>query len=258
MYNAITATTSVIVVPAGTYRVTGTVTEAGTSSGVGSAIVEAIRDGATLLDTMTDGSGAYRMYAGPGNAQLRITHDGYQTSTRQLSASGHTTQNVALVRSGSAFDLNGRYTLTVSVNGACQSFGGTPLPADLRRRTYTADVTQNGSDLLVSLSGAMFAQNGGGLGNHFRGTSTGNGATFRLNSYWDFYYYGLYPDLAERMSDGTVLAIGGNASTAVSAAGLNGTLLGDMSYFGAPFLEGAWLGWCAANNTNTIQFSLAR
>jgi hypothetical protein len=258
VYNAITATTSVIVVPAGTYRVTGAVTEAGTSSGVGGAVVEAIRDGVAVLDTTTDGSGAYRLYGVPSNAQLRISRDGFLTFTRQLTASGHTTQNVALVRSGSVLDLNGRYTLTVSVNGNCQSFGSTPLPMELRRRTYTADVTQNGSDLLVNLSGATFAQNSGGLGDHFRGTTTSNGATFRLTDYWSFYYYGNYPDVAERMSDGTVLVVGGTASTTLSASGLNGTLAGDMSYFGSAFPEYAWLGWCATNSANTMQFSMAK
>lgn len=258
VYNAISATTSVIVVPTGTYRVTGTVTEAGTPSGIGGANVEAIRDGVAVLDTTTDSSGAYRLYGVPSNAQLRISHDGFQTSTRQLTASAHTTQNVPLVRSGSALDLNGRYTLTVAVNGSCQSFSSSPLPAELRRRTYTADVTQNGGDLLVSLSGATFAKSSGGLGDHFRGTTTQNGALFQLGDYWSFYYYGIYPDVAERMSDGTVLVIGGTASTTLSASGLNGTLGGNMSQFGSDFPQFAWLGWCGTNNTNTIQFSMAK
>ena len=254
VYNAINASTSVIVVPVGTYRLTGTITEGGSNASVGGALVEAIRNGDTVVGTTTDGSGAYRLYGVPGNAQLRITRDGYLPSTTQLSLTGHVTRNVSLIRTGSALDLTGRYTLTVNANGTCQSFGAPGLPADMTRRTYTADITQSGLDVLVTLSGASFAQNSSGLGDHFRGTVNTTGATFRLNEYWNWYYYNIYPDVVERLPNGNMLVLDGTATTTASASGLSGTLNGEVVQL-ASDLNSQWIGYCSSRS---FQFSLTK
>ena len=80
--------------------------------------------------------------------------------------------------------------------------------------------------------------------------SVGGGATFTLPSYY-YYYYGFYgyPSLVELLGDNTVLAVEGEATTTGTAAGMTGTLSGDIINWDSRFPNNPrFLGGCFGNN----------
>ena len=81
-------------------------------------------------------------------------------------------------------------------------------------------------------------------------------ATFTLEYYWSYYYsyYGPpgYPNVVERLGDNTYLVVEGDVTTTGTAAGLTGTLRGDITHWDSRFPANArWLGECSGTN---IQF----
>jgi hypothetical protein len=113
--------------------------------------------------------------------------------------------------------------LAVDVTGSCGS-----LQADLRSRRYEAIVTLNGVDVEVTLTEPRFRLNSINRGNSFTGRVEPDGATFTLIGY-DFYYYYYgpfgYPNVVEKLSNGTFLEIEGRISMKGTAAGMSGQLL---------------------------------
>ncbi len=234
----------VIVVPDGTFRVIGqvTATDAPTSP-VHDARVEVAAGPAAGLATSTDWDGRFRLYGVPAGAEIRVSRDGYLSRVLQLSAE-HQSLNVTLTLSQPRATVSGAYTLTLTADCRIGS-----LAPELQERKYTATISQSGSDLTVTLSGATF-QVGNQRGNTFKGRVDSTRASFLL--YFSPYNYGS-PDVFELLSDQTVLIVGGNAITTVSPTSLSGTLDGWFSR--QTKLFGNWLEGCYSANH---QFTLTR
>ena len=238
-----------VVVPDGTFRIIGTVTEADAAFPVPDALVEARAAGVAVAKTTTNQQGEYRLYGAPAQAELVVTRDGYTPAVRQQNLTGHTTVDFQLGLAGPRADLSGTYTLTLEVGGGCS--GSRPLTGDLRRRTYTATVAQNGARLEVRLSGATFAVDQQGNGNRFTGRVEPNGARFTLfegYSYYYYYYFWSHPDLSERLPDQNVLTIAGSVTTSVTPTGLAGTLHGSWSLYSSRFPNADFVGGCDARS----------
>jgi len=245
------ASKSVIVLPDGTFRMVGLVTDAEFSSApVAGALVE-VTPGS--LSATTDSDGFYRIYGVPPNAEVRVTANGYQPLVQALGLTSHARQDFGLTLSGARLNLSGTYTLAIDVDDGCP--GSTPLAPDLQHRRYDAVLTQSGLTLDVMLTEPRFRLTGG-RGNRFRGRVDGSGASFSLG-YYDPGDWGLdptYPDVAERLPNGTFLIVSGTAVTTGSAAGLSGTLdLGGLSNFDSRYPEGAFeLGSCGGKHRFTL------
>jgi len=134
------------------------------------------------------------------------------------------------------------YTLTLEAASDCDSdlptgALGIPLAMDLRKRSYDATMTRNGSRLQVVLTEPRFADWTANA-RRFSGTITKSGANFEI---------GTDPaglaDLVERLPDGSTLQISGFARTTGSAGVLSGTFFG---YFGHASAT-AWLGECGGS-----------
>lgn len=140
---------TVFVVPAGTYVVKGTVVDADTGASVSDARVQALSASTTLLETSTDPGGRYQLYGVPGDAELRVSQDGFVSEVR-LAISDHAALDVRLARRG----VQGRYTLTVEAGSACS------FPEQVRTRTYTAAVVESrrAGTFDVTLSDATFLE----------------------------------------------------------------------------------------------------
>jgi hypothetical protein len=227
-------TRTIMVIPAGTYRVVGTVMETGgTSIPVWGARLETARDPdfTSLVTFSTAGpDGRFKLYGVPPDGFLRIQADGYETRTERIQASGHETRNYELRLTNDRLHLNGRFLITFHA-GLCYR---DPLPDALRLRTYEATITQNGPRLSVVLTAPQF-QVVGGLGDRFAGTAdAGGGATFTLSTWGDPYYGApqTYPDVVEKLPDGTLLAIHGRAQTA-GTGGPGYVWVGEMSHHAA-------------------------
>lgn len=258
-------TKTILVLADGTYRIGGMVTEEGTlTAPIVGARVELTND--TRIGTLTGSDGHYRLYGVPSQAEIRITRDGYQPHVEWLQIAQHATQNFQLSPSGAPVALAGDYTLTVDVECGTTS---TPVrPMELRRRTYAAVLAQTGSTLEVVLTeSSRFRVNSAGRGNRFSGHADPVGATFYLQSFFSYYYPydpSTYPDLLERVPDGTFLQIDGTAVTRSSPAGLAGELQGGVALYSsgfpqiAPGMAGGSLGFCGTVGAPPHRFTLTR
>jgi hypothetical protein len=243
------ASREIIILPDGTYRVVGTITDAEFPTiPVAGARVQIVPG---TLQAITDTNGVYKLYGVPPGAQIQVTADGYQPLTDSVPFTTNATRNYQLTLPGPRQNLTGNYRLAIDVNGACSS-----LNDDLKHRKYDATIAQNGPALTVSLTEPIFRTNGT-RGNRFFGTAGATGATFTLDAYSFYYYYygpASYPSVAERLSNGTYLVPEGRAVTTASSGGsLVGTLAGDVSNWDSRFPSfGFFLGSCF----NNIAFSL--
>lgn len=244
------STREVVILPNGTFRVVGTVVEADTPGlPVAGARVEVA---GTSVAATTDFIGGYRLYGVPAQADILVSANGYLTHQQRLQLTGHTSQQIRLSLDGPRLSLTGPYTLTIDLSSStCSS-----LSPELRQRSYDATLAQSGSTIDVVLTEPRFRIIGG-KGNRFTGRATSGGATFTLAPYSVYYYYyGLssYPDVAERLSDGTHLVVSGQVTTSGSAAGLTGALTGGGTRWDSRFPNVAFpLGGCF---TGSHQFTL--
>ena len=241
----------ILVMPDGTFRLVGTVTEAdATGITIGGVRVEARadEDGPVATFATTGADGRYKLYGVPGDAYLRVWRDGYVTAKDRIQLRAHETRNIQLAVDGGRTSLAGDYTMTVEA-GVCHN---PPLPDDLRRRTYEATVSQNGAHLQVLLTSPAFAMSAQGQGNRFGGLVSSNQARLEMVNWADPYYYGptvqTHPDVAERLSDGTTLVLAGTVNLSQTADGWAGTMSGYLTqYNSGNFPNVRYLGSCSAS-----------
>ncbi len=235
-----TATREVVILPEGTYRVSGKITEAGfPTQAVGGARVEVPGS----VSTTADFGGQYKLYGVPASAVIKISATGYADLEQPVTLSSHTTRNFELDLSGPRPTLSGTYTLAIDAESSCP----VGLSPALQHPRYDAFVTQNGPTIEVELTEPRFRLNSLGRGNKFTGRTIGNGAIFTLRpygvSYLYYYYYyyyfyagpNSYPDVAERLGDNTFLVIDGQATTSLTGTSLSGALSGQLSNWDSRF-----------------------
>lgn len=258
------ATKEILVLPDGTYRLAGVVTEnVPPATPIVGARVELT--GGTSLAATTDWDGRYRLYGVPGTADIRVTRDGYQPHIERLQLAMHGTRNFQLALSSMRLDLAGPYTLAIDVECGITS---TPVrPPELRHRSYAAVLSQNGSALeVVMTESSRFRVNGARRGDRFTGRVDAAGATFNLEDLLDFYVYAndpsTYPNVVERVSDGTFLVVNGTAVITGSRAGLSGDLQGFVSHYDSrwPDVPGGRVGGSALGTcySTAHRFTLTR
>ena len=232
-------TREIVVLPDGTFRVTGIILDAAEKTPISGARVQVA--GSPVV-AIAGADGRYRIYGVPADGELIVTADGFETQNRPVHLTGHSTMDFQLSFNGPIPQLAGNYTMAVDVMDSCS--GGLPLQPSLRNRSYEAVISQSGPAVEVTLTEPRFKLNGDGLGNRFSGQVTGAGVTFRL-VYFDYYYTTQYPNVAEQLSDGTVLVIDGIARVTVTAAGMSGPLSGGMSQWASGFpTNWSWMGGC--------------
>lgn len=238
----------VIVVPAGTYRLQGRVAEPdGPTVGVAGARVEVTTGAGAGLFTFTDWWGGYWLYGVSGETSLRVTREGYQSATPTVVVADHLTFNVELPLIVPRADVSGIYTLTITAADHCRVGPGEgDLPEEIRVRTYTAAVRQEGPGLVVTLSGARFVAGDAQI--------VGRVEPGRL--VFDFNWYdGEGPYVVEQLTDSRLLVLDGIVVAAGPANRHAGTLSGTFRIFGA---GGVWTTPIAGCSSNSHQFVLSR
>lgn len=217
---------SVMVLPTGTFKLSGSVIE-GPNISVPGARVE-VSPGVDTLTTTTGMDGAFVLYGVPRSAELRVSKAGYVTHTQPIQIDTDARVNVSLKPNGPVPDISGTYKLTINAEGCVTA----PLmPDELRRRAYTATVTLKPDQIVtVALSGADFSAS---PSQSFTGSAGAAGVYFRLGE--GDSYYRTHPDVVEKLPDGTFLTISGLAFAAQSGSGLRGTLNGSINHLtGSP------------------------
>jgi hypothetical protein len=226
-YSGLTARLVVTVLETGTAIVQGSVADSGFV--LPGARVEVLSGTGAGKATTTDANGRYKLFGVAGSIQMRASLDGYVSQTVGVtvvfSTSGGQNLGFMLTPTATPADLAGDWDLTLDSSPSCTTF-----PSAAQRRTYIAAIQQNGSSLIVSLSGAQFGKNTGyyappgTLENQFRAHLVGNAVALTVGTNGDF--YGTHYDLAEIISANTQLVIVGKGTGTATSSTISGTLDG--------------------------------
>ena len=233
-YSRPTATISVMVVPAGTYRLTGIVRDGNLP--VAGAEVRVTSGQGTGSTALTGFRGDYTLYGVAGEVELTVTRQSYATVTHQVAVDRDDVFDITDFSVVGVPKIAGAYALTITAGADCEPY---PVsmprpPANELQRTYTANLTQSGTKVTVTLSGADFAiQNG--LGNQFFGDINNGYIDFSLRDTGGDYYYTVNtvgrPDVVERASSGHLLMIWGYAHSPASTGAIDTQLYGGFLEF---------------------------
>jgi hypothetical protein len=217
------ATKHVMVVPTGTFRLEGRLTDAGHAI-PGAAITVTAGQGAGL--SADAGSGGFLLYGVAGPIELRARANGYSDLTHRVTVSAHQSVNLEMTPAAAREQVAGRYTLRISAASSCAA----RLPEEARVRTYTADVTQDGPNLIVTVGGAQFLSQGPKTYNRFGGIVQPNRVLFTVIDPDAYYYYGNVTAIRERLTANApnLVWIGGTVTTTASGRVRSGALNGQM------------------------------
>ncbi len=210
------ASKAVIVVPSGTFKLSGAVRDA--SGGLEGVVVEVVSGTGAGLRTTTGFNGSYALFGVAGQVQLRVSASGYGSQDFSQSVNSHATRDLSISPISSPVDISGQWTMTVTTSSACSA--GWPAPA--RRREVPAAFTQNGTRLNVRFTGTQVV---------FPFTNTGRiaGTSFWLALYYDTYYldYGL----TERISPTEWVGINGVFEGTATGSSIAGNFAGTFNYY---------------------------
>jgi hypothetical protein len=226
-----------LVLPAGTYRLDGSVKDDGAYLNG----VQVELTGGPSAGMRVTANPFFRFYGVAGDAEIRVSKDGYDPQVRRTFVASHQTEDFELVISRPRPIIAGTYTLQVAASAECRA----DLPEPPRERTYTAVVTQDGARLTVKLGGAKFlTQPPFGSGNSFTGTVEPNRVLFSLRNYLGDSQYTFYPpSVLEELtsSDGgqfvTSFTFFGSVAVTATTRGYAGTLDGSIEVLSMP---GPW------------------
>jgi hypothetical protein len=221
----------VLVLPVGTYKVGGYVEDGEVP--VPEARVEVVAGPAAGLFAVTrpfPSGGSYTLLGVGGDAQFRVTKDGYHPLVRTILVKSHQQINFDLTPLVPRTNLSATYTLTISAAAHCRS----ALPEETRTQKYTAVLTQDVARLTATLAGANFVADDSRTYNSFDGAVEPTRMWFQLRGA-DFYAEDpignslpgtTFSDVFVQLTSSTFLVVGGLATAVISPSGLSGTLDG--------------------------------
>jgi hypothetical protein len=217
----------IVIVPEGTFRLIGTVRDAGT-------LIDAdvrIDDEAMGRTDVRAVDGRYTVYGVRGNVRVTIEKSGYEPAVKSQVIDRHQTIDVELTLTRPRTELAGRYTLTITAVPDCPA-----LPAELALRSYPANVTQSGATITVTLDGSQFVASAGRTLNRFSGIVEAERIVFKIAPVLDafYYYYFLSPDILEQVGSNSYYAFEGTAVAALGGSTLSGTLSGAILRLDGP------------------------
>ena len=215
----------VLVVPADTHKVSGRITEGELPlQGVSLRVIRGTGEG---LSATSDFNGRFALYGVAGEVRIQASKAGYLDTFRDLSVGSTVTDNFELAPARERKNLAGTYALTLEASTCA---GSSTFPNELRSRTYTANVTQSGQVLNVTLGGATFIVFSG-MGDRFSGSIDPlETVVFRIGDPYFYYYYYLPNtfEVLERVDDSRSLTVAGIVTATVRGSEIAGTLNGSF------------------------------
>jgi hypothetical protein len=205
---------TIVIEPDGTFILKGRVTEP-VGVGVSGAAVEVLSGPPSKVITNSDG--LYELFGMAGTIILRVFKTDYFDEKRTVTMSADQSLDVEITARAAPADVAGTYRATFTASASC-----TTLPAELKTRTYTARIDQDGVRLLVTLSGASFVT----MKNTFPGRILGNTVTLDIggDGFYDYAYYGA--TVREVLTSGQIFGISGTMTAAVTPQSISGPLTG--------------------------------
>jgi Carboxypeptidase regulatory-like domain len=216
------STRDLMVLPDGTFRLTGRVTDAADGAPVSGARIDVIASPPSELSTVTDPGGRYSLYGVVGDIQLRVTKDGYPTRSERVVVTDHQQLDLSLTAPSPFPDVTGTYTLTVSAADECQA----SLPVEARSRTYQAALEQRKNLLTIYLNGAVLLTQWGELGPRPVILAPVERGAINLDLNGCYYYYTCGGTVFEQLAPDRYYRVTGTASLAISPTSLEGNLDG--------------------------------
>jgi hypothetical protein len=212
---------TVLVLEPGTFRISGTVTEA--RGGPLSAAIEIVSGRGTGLHTTT-ARGQYALYGVAGDVQLRASADGFETQVHRTVVTDQTTNDFDLKPLVTPTDISGSWILTLSASPSCRA----ALPEVAWKREFDAGIAQQGTQFQITLTSPTTYDNGGV---HARvGRIFGQALSFLIEGNEDEGTY-IYPDFADRLSPTQWVAILGTVQGTVTGSEIRTTLDGNLDYY---------------------------
>jgi hypothetical protein len=224
-YETQRALLNVLVQPAGTYKLSGAITEAGGLPLLEVRIEVTTGPQAGQLARMT--GAMYALYGLAGDVTIRAAKEGFVTQTRTISMTGDRRLDVELQPVLSPAPIGGDYNLRIRASDARSVCN---LTDDLKSRSYAARVSQDGARVDVTLSEAEFISIRGVTKNAFSGVVRGNLVQFDLGSNYYYFYGPVGLDVfkvVEKVARGN-LAISGVVNATINESGIFGALVGSI------------------------------
>lgn len=215
----VTGVRTIHVVPFGTFRIAGRVTEVGAPTfGLSGARV-GVEGEPSVGEDVTNELGQFVLYGVPNPATIVASRDGYGTARVRVTPTEHYSVFLELPLEAPRPIVEGRYTFRLTPSQAC---AGTPLAA---ARTYTAVVTQAGPRVNVLLGGATFHR----ILDRFSAV-VDRGQVVAPIRYSEEYYsvYYSFPTVAEIVAPDSYFVPFGTATLHISSTGLAGPFDGAL------------------------------
>ena len=240
-----TAGMTLLVLPADTYRLVGTVLES--NLGVDGATVTVLSGTGAGLSATTDANGNYRLYGVAGAIRIKVSKPGYDDIVKTLTVTQNDTLDFPEAHQTAAIpSFAGTYTLTLTADPGCPT---TPkyvaaLPDDFRQpRSYAVSVTQDGPALTVTLTDPAIMPKE----NHFTGRFAPDSFEFQIG--WGYFGYGLDDGVAEQVSSTQWFVFGGQMHAERSGNAINARLDGALEVYTPSGLNNYTLAsQCVASN----------
>lgn len=224
------------VAPAGTFVLSGTLTEAGTDFPIDLAEVE-MTSASGMLTTLTDTMGRYMLAPVSTDAIVRAEKDGFEPVVKRWVGERDEELDFELRRISDSGDLRGVYRLTIAASSSCA------LPSEAMQRTYRARIEERDGNLIVFLEGADFVGSWEGTGvTGFKGTRDGNAVRFEISSDFASDYY-----VVERFEPGRDVYFSGTATGTAGGSRVNAAFSGTIAVRASGWAPpGGPLGQCEA------------
>ena len=151
LYSGVAGATEVMVLEEGTFRLSGSIREAGTTGYVSEARVETLSP--PLVSVVTRAYGRYILYGVDANAELRLSKEGYASHVQRVSlAQPRSPRRGAAVSRHTRRLLRKVYAWDRCGDRKCHAH----LPQEVWTRTDAAIATQHGSNLYRARPSALF------------------------------------------------------------------------------------------------------
>src|SRR5262245_14993401 len=155
-YNGNTFRYHVMVLRAGTYRLTGLVRDGGLPiTGVEVAVSAGPAAGLSTLTVThleTGQAGNYALYGVSGDTEIRVRRPGYEEQKKRIVVTAHQWLLFDLVLASPREQVSGTWALTINAADECRG----RLPDEAMRRRYSAVLMQDGPRVWGRLHGATF------------------------------------------------------------------------------------------------------
>jgi hypothetical protein len=222
-----TGSQTIVVVPAGTFRLKGEVV--GFLGGALDGALVQVTAGTGTGQSTTTHSGSFAFYGVAGDIQVTVSETGYVTATQAITVNdNNATLRFNLPTVTPPPDVSGSYAVRVTADPGCPSAAAQGLPDIARDRQYVATIAGgNGFSLTASLTGATFAVVNNYTEDQWFGHLTPDGASFDVN---DPMYYYAGRDFAEVLPDGSLYYFHGFINVRASGNNLVGTLNGTITF----------------------------